>query len=67
LAHIKYFFPYNIILIVNINKFKPNPILVNINKLKPYQYLGQTPKGLKATIEGGGEHKEDSKRKEGSR
>jgi hypothetical protein len=32
---------------------------VNINKLKPYQYLNKTPKGLKATIKGEGEHKED--------
>jgi hypothetical protein len=52
---------------VNIDKFEPNPILVNINKLKPYWYLGQAPKGLEATIERGGEHKEDSKRKEDSR
>jgi hypothetical protein len=34
--------------------------MVNINKLKPYQYLGQAPRGLEATIEGGREHKEDS-------
>jgi hypothetical protein len=37
---------------------------VNINKLKPYQYLGQVPKGLEATIERGGEHKKDLKYKE---
>jgi hypothetical protein len=37
---------------------------VNINKFKPYQYLGQTFRGLEATIEGGGEHKEDSENKE---
>jgi hypothetical protein len=39
---------------------------VNINKLKPYKYLGKAPRGLKVTIEGGGEHKEDSKNKEDS-
>lgn len=37
---------------------------MHINKLKPYRYLGQAPKGLEATIKGGGEHKEDSKHKE---
>jgi hypothetical protein len=30
-----------------------------MNKLKPYQYLDKTPKGLEATIEGGGKQKED--------
>jgi hypothetical protein len=55
------------------DKFEPNPILVNINKFKPYRYLGQVPRGKEATIEGGGEHKEDlenkkeSKHKEDSR
>jgi len=60
---IQYCFPNNIILLVNINKFEPNPILVNINKFKPYWSLGQAPKWLKATIQGGREHKEDSKNK----
>jgi hypothetical protein len=50
----------NILLFVNIDKFAPNPILVNINKFKPYRYLGKVPRILEATIEGGGEHKEDS-------
>ncbi len=63
LACIKYIFlPNNIILLINIDKFEPNPILVNINKLKPYWYLGKTPRGLEATIEGGGKHKEDSQK-----
>jgi hypothetical protein len=39
--------------------FEPNPILVNINKLKPYKYLGKAPRGLKATIKGGREHREN--------
>ncbi len=44
---------------------------MNINKFKPYIYLGKAPKGLEATIKGGGEHKEDlehedSKNKEDS-
>jgi hypothetical protein len=57
---IRYCLPNNIILLVNIDKFEPNPILVNINKLKSYRYLDKTdPRGLEATIEGGGEHKED--------
>ncbi len=43
----------NIVLFVNINKFEPNPILVNINKLKLYRYLGQAPRGLETTSEGG--------------
>ncbi len=55
--------PNNIVLLVNIDKFEPNPILVNINKLKPYRYLGKAPKGLRATIEGGGEHKEEDSQK----
>jgi hypothetical protein len=36
---------------------------VNINKLKPYQYLDKSPRGLEATVKGGGEHKEDSQEK----
>jgi hypothetical protein len=39
---------------------------VNINKLKPYRYLGKAPRGLEATIGGGGEHKENSKNNEDS-
>ncbi len=35
---------------------------MNINKFKHYQYLGQAPRGLEATIEGGGKHKEDSRK-----
>ncbi len=61
---IQYFLPNNTILFVNIDKFEPNPILVNINKFKPYKYLGKAPRGLEATVEGGGEHKEDSENKE---
>jgi hypothetical protein len=56
---IQYCLSNNIILLVNIDKFEPNPILVNINKLKPYWYLDKILKGLKVTIERGGEHKED--------
>jgi hypothetical protein len=31
--------PNNIVLLVTIDKFDPNPILVNINKLKPYRFF----------------------------
>ncbi len=31
--------PNNIVLLVTINKFDPNPILVNINKLKPCKFI----------------------------
>jgi hypothetical protein len=43
------------VLLVNIDKFEPNPILVNINKFKPYKYLGKASRGLEVTIKGGGE------------
>jgi hypothetical protein len=60
LVYIKYnSLPNNIIMLVNIDKFEPNPILANINKLKTYKYLNQVPKGLEAIIKGGGEHKDD--------
>jgi hypothetical protein len=59
LFKIQYCLPNNIVLLVNINKFEPHPILVNINKLKPYRYLKHVLRGLEATIEGGGKHKED--------
>jgi hypothetical protein len=36
---IQYCLPNNIILLVTIDKFDPNPILVNINKLKPYKFI----------------------------
>jgi hypothetical protein len=59
------YYPFNnIVLLINIGKFERNPILVNINKFKPYRYLGKVLEGLEATIEGGGEHKEDSKHKD---
>jgi hypothetical protein len=32
-------YPINIILLVTIDKFDPNPTLVNINKLKPYWFI----------------------------
>jgi hypothetical protein len=44
-------------MLVNIDKFEPNPILVNNNKQKTYIYLDKVPRELKATIEGGGKHK----------
>jgi hypothetical protein len=31
--------PNNIILLVTIDKFDPNPVPVNINKLKPYMFI----------------------------
>jgi hypothetical protein len=31
--------PNNIILLVTIDKFDPNPMLININKLKPYRFI----------------------------
>jgi hypothetical protein len=40
---------YNIILLVFINIFEPNPILVNVNKLKPYTYVDQTLKGIQSS------------------
>jgi hypothetical protein len=52
----------NIVLLVNIDKFEPNPILMNISKLKPYRYLGKTLWRLEATIEREREHKEDSQK-----
>jgi hypothetical protein len=33
------FLPNNIILLVTIDKFDPNPMLVNINKLKLYRFI----------------------------
>jgi hypothetical protein len=43
---IQYFLPNNIVLLIYVNNFEPNPILVNINKLKPYKYVDQTLKGI---------------------
>ncbi len=36
---VQYCLPNNIVLIVSVNNFEPNPILVNVNKLKPYTYV----------------------------
>jgi hypothetical protein len=38
----------NIIFLVSINNFEPNPVLVNVNKLKPYYYVDQTLKGIQS-------------------
>jgi hypothetical protein len=31
--------PNNIVILVFVNNFEPNPILVNVNTLKPYTYV----------------------------
>jgi hypothetical protein len=62
-SKIQNYLPNNIVLLVNIDNFEPNPISMNINKLKPYLYLRQALKGSEATIKGGGEHKEDLENK----
>ncbi len=36
---IQYYLPNNIVLLITIDKFDPNPILVNIKKLKPYMFI----------------------------
>ncbi len=36
---VQYYLPNNIVLLVSINNFEPNPVLVNVNKLKPYRYV----------------------------
>jgi hypothetical protein len=36
---VQYCLPNNIILLVFVNNFEPNPLLVNVNKLKPYKYV----------------------------
>jgi len=61
LVHTKYNISFIIIFyfFINIDKFESNHSGECINKLKTYQCLDQAPKGLEATIEGGGEHKHD--------
>ncbi len=34
-----YYLPDNMVLLVIIDKFDPNPVLVNMNKLKPYKFV----------------------------
>jgi hypothetical protein len=36
---VQYYLHNNIIFLVHVNNFEPNPILVNVNKLKPYKYV----------------------------
>jgi len=43
---VQYSLPNNIIILIFLNNFQPNPILVNVNKLKPYTYVDQTLKGI---------------------
>jgi hypothetical protein len=43
---VQYCLPNNIVLLVFVNNFEPNPVLVNVNKLKPYKYVDQTLKGI---------------------
>jgi len=45
---VQYCFPNNIVLIVFVNNFEPNPVLVDVNKLKPYTYLDQIVKGIQS-------------------
>jgi hypothetical protein len=43
---VQYCLPNNIVFLVFINNFEPNPILVNVNKLRPYTYVDYTMKGI---------------------
>ncbi len=43
---VQYYLPNNIIILVFINNFEPNPVLFHVNKLKPYKYVDQTLKGI---------------------
>ncbi len=38
---VQFCLPNNIMLLVTLDKFDPNPTLVNVNQLKPYQFLGE--------------------------
>jgi hypothetical protein len=42
----------NIILLVTLINFEPNPMLVNINNLKPYQHLLGGTTNHRSTTEG---------------
>ncbi len=46
---VQYYLPNNIVLLVSVNNFEPNPVLVKVNKLKPYRYVDQTLKGSQST------------------
>jgi hypothetical protein len=46
---VQYCLPNNIVFLVFVNNFEPNPILVNVNKLKPYRYVDQTLKGIQSS------------------
>jgi hypothetical protein len=46
---VRYCLPNNIVILVFVNNFEPNPILVNVNKLKPYTYVDQTLKGIQSS------------------
>jgi hypothetical protein len=46
---VQYCLRNNIILIIYVNNFEPNPILVNVNKLKPYTYVDQIVKGIESS------------------
>jgi hypothetical protein len=46
---VQYCLPNNIVFLVFINNFEPNPILVNVNKLKPYRYVDQTLKRIQSS------------------
>jgi hypothetical protein len=43
---VQYCLPNNIVFLVHVNTFEPNPILVNVNKFKPYTYVDQIVKGI---------------------
>jgi hypothetical protein len=37
---------YNIVILVYVNNFEPNPILINVDKLKTYTYVDQSLKRI---------------------
>jgi hypothetical protein len=36
---VHYYVPNNIVLLISVNNFEPNPILVNVNRLKLYTHV----------------------------
>jgi hypothetical protein len=53
LHHAQYCLLNNMVLLVNIDHFEPNPMLVNANKVKPYYLFDDNTKGFIIKLKGG--------------
>jgi hypothetical protein len=49
---VQYYLPNNMVLLVNVDNFNPNPLLIDVNKLKPYYPYDNNTSGVVLKFKG---------------